>query len=113
MPEVRKHPVVTPEQATQTPYPYVYVNYNGTVRELHKDEREYLEQAFSPFDGGRPYVKTSFEAKDGCGCISGFCHRSEIPPHIAIGDVIPPMSLKGHLATARKPVRRKPWWKFW
>ena len=71
--------VVSPEEAKQQPYPYVYVNANRPVRELHDAERQYLEQPFSPFDGGRPYIKHSFESLDGWASIAGFCRRSLIP----------------------------------
>jgi hypothetical protein len=76
--------VVSPIEASQTPYPYAFVNEDGTVRELHETERKYLEEAFSPFDGARPYVKSDFECRDGWGSIKGFCHRSHIPASLPI-----------------------------
>jgi hypothetical protein len=36
------HPVVSPAQALQHPYPYVFINADGSVRELEADERAYL-----------------------------------------------------------------------
>jgi hypothetical protein len=54
------------------------VNHDGTCRELHASERQFLEQPFIPTDGGRPYVKMTFDARDGWGSIKGFLHRSKI-----------------------------------
>ena len=97
MSEPKLYPVVSAGEARQSPYPYVYVNHDGTVRELHETERGYLEEPFSPFDGGRPYVKTSFDDRDGWGSIKGFCHRSHVPPQLPVAaapaaDPNPPMS---------------------
>jgi len=121
--------VVSASEGTQTPYPYVYVNLDGTVRELHPKEREYLETPFHPFDGARPYVKQKYEEKNGWGEIKGFCPRSAIPSHLIIGE--PPSEnplrklsalewvndireratrMRAQKATAAK---RLPWWRFW
>ena len=77
-------PIVSPSEAAETPYPYLHVNYDGSVRELTSDERSYLETPFDMFDGARPYVKGSYEQKDGWGDLSGFCHRSAIPTRLSI-----------------------------
>jgi hypothetical protein len=77
--------VVSPSEANHDPYSYVYINDDRTVRELHQSERTYLEEAFSPFDGGRPYIKDDFEARDGWGSMKGFCRRSRIPHNLRIG----------------------------
>jgi hypothetical protein len=66
------------------PYPYVYVNDDGTVRELHQSECTYLETPFHPFDGAQPYIKSSYDKKDGRGSIGGFCLRSKIPSNADI-----------------------------
>jgi hypothetical protein len=89
--------IVSSSEAGQSPYPYVFVNEDGTARELYESERKYLEEPFSPFDGGRPYVKSDFDARDGWGSIKGFCHRSHIPCHLQVAsapaeDPNPPMS---------------------
>jgi len=91
------YPVVSEAEAKETPYPYVHVNGDGTVRELHSSEREYLQTPFSSFDGGRPYVKSAFDSRDGWGSIEGFCLRSCIPGRFPIAsapadDPNPPMS---------------------
>ncbi len=78
--------VVSKEESQAVPYPIVYVNDDESVRELHPDEREYLETPFHPADGGRPYIKGSFEAEDGWGKRGGFCPRSKIPHSISTQD---------------------------
>jgi len=103
VPEAKTYAVVSPAEARAAQYPYVYVNDDGSVRELHASERQYLEEAFSPFDGGRPYVKGSFDARDGWGSIKGFCQRSEVPGDLLIApapaeDPSPPMTKEQHVA---------------
>jgi hypothetical protein len=49
------------------PYPYVYVNADGTARELHANEQKYLETDFKGGDGAAPYVKSSYQERDGWG----------------------------------------------
>ena len=68
---------------------YVYVNQDGSARELSPDERDYLQQEFSGADGGRPYVKDLYEARDGWGSLSGFLARGKLPAHIPVQPVRP------------------------
>jgi hypothetical protein len=68
---------------------FVYVNQDGSVRELSRDEREYLARDFLPGDGGRPYIKTSFDSQDGWGSISGFLPQKGIPHQVAVEPVNP------------------------
>jgi hypothetical protein len=82
--EPRKRAVVDKAQATLEPYPYVYVNTNGSARELGGSERSYLETPFSPFDGGRPYVKESYSTKNGGGKVDGFLARVELPNTVEV-----------------------------
>jgi hypothetical protein len=76
--------IVSSDEAKSEPYPYVYVNDDGSVRELHPSERLYLETSFSPFDGARPYTKDSYKMKDGWGSIAGYCHRAKLPVNMQI-----------------------------
>jgi hypothetical protein len=80
----RTYAAVSATEALLVPYPYIHVNDDGTVRELHATERRTLEAEFSPFDGARPYVKSAFDARDGWGNISGFCHRSKVPSNTSV-----------------------------
>lgn len=69
-------------------YKFVYINQNGSARELTDDEQAYLETDFRGDDGGRPYVKFSYGCKDGWGSISGFIERRKVPAKIRIVDVV-------------------------
>lgn len=60
-------------------FEFVYVENNGTVRELKNEEIEYLKEEFYPNDGGRPYIKTSYKDLTPDGKISGFIYRIRVP----------------------------------
>jgi hypothetical protein len=80
-PPIVKFSVVGPDEAKKEPYPYVYVERDGSARELRLDERALLEKKFSPFD--RPYVKLAY--RDVVGhATSGFCRRSLLPPELPV-----------------------------
>jgi hypothetical protein len=101
------HAIVSADEAARDPYPYIVVNDDGTARELHAAERAYLEQAFIPFDGARPYLKTDFEARDGSGSVKGFLDRSKLPIGLFVASAPannpnPPMNRTDHLAIIRK-----------
>jgi hypothetical protein len=76
--------VATVDEVGAEPYAYIYVNSDGSARELHPDEKQYLETPFHPSDGGRPYVKSSYTQKNGWGEITGFMRRSKLPQGIQI-----------------------------
>jgi hypothetical protein len=76
--------VVSASERYADPYPYIYVEMDGTARELHAKERAYLATPFRPTDSGRPYIKSSYEEKNGWGEIRGFLHRSALPGEIYI-----------------------------
>jgi hypothetical protein len=78
-PKLKAFPIVAANEAKSNPYPYVYVNEDGSVRELHPTERAELETPFSPLDGNRPYVKHSYDQKDGRKSLAGYCRRFAIP----------------------------------
>jgi hypothetical protein len=71
--------VLDQDQAKVFPYPYLYVNADGSARELHPGERNLLETPFYPADGARPYVKSNYSQKNGWGEIAGFLERSKLP----------------------------------
>jgi len=77
-------PVVTPAESSAIPYPYIYVESDGTARELHAGEREYLETPYHPADGARPYVKRDYETRDGWGDLAGFYLRAKLPTGIVL-----------------------------
>jgi hypothetical protein len=65
-------------------FKFVYVNQDGSVRELSPGEQAYLSEEFSVGDGGRPYIKSNYESSDGWGSQSGFISRRQVPADIPI-----------------------------
>lgn len=65
-------------------FEYVHVELDGTVRELHSDEQEYLKEEFHPNDGARPYIKSNYWQKTPDGKIHGFLKRVRVPWWITI-----------------------------
>jgi hypothetical protein len=75
--------VVSAKQSEKKPYPYIYVNEDGSARELHKRQRQYLETPFLGCDGGRPYVKWRYK-QEHAGDIKGFLKRTRLPRRIHV-----------------------------
>jgi hypothetical protein len=67
-------------------YPYVYINADGTARELHAGERAYLETEFMGGDGAMPSIKDSYDERNGWGEIRGYLKRAALPPGTSIAD---------------------------
>ncbi len=67
------------------PYPYVYINADGSARELHASEMRYLETEFAGGDGAMPSIKAAYAARDGWGDLKGYLKRSALPARIAVG----------------------------
>jgi hypothetical protein len=61
----------------------VYVNEDGSVRELTEAEKNYVDTEFSPLDGARPYVKSSYSDHTAWG-LRGYLPRTEVPHGVAI-----------------------------
>jgi hypothetical protein len=70
-------------------FEYVYVENDGTVREVSEDDQAYLNTHFSPGDGGRPSIKTRYKSRNGWGNISGFIPRRRVPRQLPISPYIP------------------------
>jgi hypothetical protein len=68
---------------------FVYINQDGSAREVSPEERDYLSQEFHGSDGGRPYIKSSYESRDGWGSRSGFLERRRVPARLEILPVNP------------------------
>jgi hypothetical protein len=60
-------------------YRFVYVEDDGTARELTKDEIEYLETDFHGSDGARPNIKFDYWQRTPDGRLRGFLDRSKLP----------------------------------
>lgn len=78
-----------PRRGPEPGFKYVYVNQDGTARELSPDEQSYLSQEFSGFDGGRPYIKSAYGSRDGWGSRSGYIERRRVPLRVRILPVHP------------------------
>ena len=78
-----------PRRSNELGFKFVYVNQDGSVRELSPSEQTYLSEKFSGGDGGRPYIKSSYESSDGWGSQSGFIERRRVPSRIATLPVHP------------------------
>jgi hypothetical protein len=78
-----------PRRPLEVGFKYVYVNQDGSVRELSPGERAYLSEEFQGGDGARPYIKGNYASRDGWGSRSGFIERRRIPSKIKILPVHP------------------------
>jgi hypothetical protein len=67
----------------------VYVNEDGSVRELTEADKKYVETEFSPLDGARPYVKSHYSQRTALGEIRGYLPRAEVPDGMPIGPAPP------------------------
>jgi hypothetical protein len=67
-------------------YPYIYVNADGTARELHASVRAYLETEFKGGDGAMPSIKDSYEERNGWGEIRGYLKRAALPAGMPVAD---------------------------
>jgi hypothetical protein len=65
-------------------FKYVYVELDGSVRELYQDEKDYLLEEFHPSDGGRPYIKRNYNQLTPDNEIDGFLERRKVPKEISI-----------------------------
>jgi hypothetical protein len=78
-----------PRRPQEPGFKFVHVNQDGSVRELSPEEQDYLSAEFHGSDGGRPYIKLSYESRDGWGSQSGFIERRGVPARIEILPVHP------------------------
>ena len=69
-------------------YLFVYVNEDGSVREVTIPEKLYLQTKYSGGDGERPYIKIRYSDQTPDGRIAGFCYRDAVPGNIEIQQVV-------------------------
>jgi hypothetical protein len=60
-------------------YQFVYVNNDGTIREVSLSERIYLQTKYHEADGDRPYIKSNYKQTTPDNRINGYCFRNKIP----------------------------------
>jgi hypothetical protein len=63
---------------------HVYVEKDGSIRELRRSEIDYLSTDFLPGDSGRPYIKPRYETRNAQGDPCGFLARRKAPRDIHI-----------------------------
>lgn len=120
----------------KAPYPVVRVKDDGSVYELDAEDRAWMEEAFHPCDGARPYVKDNYRSKNGWGKIGGFCFRKHIPSNVRISsepavrepekkgvELLRELAeakglalvekAKGSYVMVRTARTRRKWWQFW
>ena len=68
---------------------FVYVNQDGSVREISVGEQEHLTRRFHPFDGARPYIKSRYWSWDNWGSRSGYLKGYRVPSRIRVQPVRP------------------------
>lgn len=62
-----------------TPETYVYIEDDGTVRDLTPDDVEYLATPFLPGDGARPHIKWRYNERTPDGGLRGYLPRRKVP----------------------------------
>ncbi|WP_282081448.1 hypothetical protein [Aquimarina algiphila] len=77
-----------PLRPQENGFEYVHVNDDGTVRELYKDEVEYLNEEFHTTDGARPYIKSRYKSLTPDKRMSGFIQRNRVPKKVEIKNVV-------------------------
>lgn len=80
----RSYALVNKDVPPGTPFPYVYVEDDGSARELDEKERQYLRTPFNPTDGARPYVKSRYGERTPDGKLHGYLHRSQLPWRVRV-----------------------------
>jgi hypothetical protein len=65
-------------------FEYVHVENDGSVRELDKEEQNYLLENFHPNDGARPYIKINYWQRTPDKKLHGFLQRNRVPWWIKI-----------------------------
>ncbi len=73
-----------PVRKREKGFQYVYIEADGSVRELKEEERDYLTEVFSPNDGARPYIKNRYSELTPDGKLNGFINRRRVPASIKI-----------------------------
>jgi hypothetical protein len=63
---------------------FIYVNEDGTARDLTVDEKDYLNTRFHAADGARPYIKSRYRQLTPDRKISGYLLRSRLPPSVPV-----------------------------
>ncbi|HSS14567.1 MAG TPA: hypothetical protein VLL04_11775, partial [Rhizomicrobium sp.] len=63
---------------------FVYINEDGTARELTASEHEYLNTTYHGADGARPYIKGRYQSQTPDKKIWGYLARRKLPPGMSV-----------------------------
>jgi hypothetical protein len=67
----------------------VYIENDGSARELTETEKQYVGTPFSPLDSARPRIKSCYEQQNGWGELRGFLHRKDLPDGVVVNPAPP------------------------
>lgn len=73
-----------PRRKREPRFEFIYVEEDGSARELDDDEKVYLKTEFYGGDGNRPYIKLRYESLTPDGKILGYLPRRQLPKNIEI-----------------------------
>jgi hypothetical protein len=73
-----------PLRPVEQGFEYVYIEDDGSAREIDDEDIEYLKTKFEPTDGARPYIKSGYDELTPDNKISGFILRRRVPKRIKI-----------------------------
>jgi hypothetical protein len=73
-----------PRRPKEPGFEYIFVNEDGTARELDDDEVKYLSATYYGGDGNRPYIKLNYEERTPDGKLHGYLRRRQVPKGIKI-----------------------------
>lgn len=74
---------LNPERSEESQF-YVYVEDDGSARELESDEIEYLATKFEGGDGNRPYIKSSYDQLTPDNRMRGYLLRAQLPAGVLV-----------------------------
>ena len=63
---------------------WVYINDDGSAREITEVERQRLTADYPAGDSRRPYVKLRYQSRDDQGRRRGFLRHRQLPPDVPI-----------------------------
>src|SRR5215472_12744857 len=67
----------------------IWIRDDGSARELSEADKKYVDTEFSPFDGARPYIKSTYRSRNGWGELKGYLERNKVPEDIPIDSALP------------------------
>jgi hypothetical protein len=65
---------------------FVFVEDDGTARELTEDQKDHLNTEYYGADGNRPYIKGRYGQRTPDGKIGGYLKRRKLPRQISVAE---------------------------